>query len=293
MFTTLSIVGRGTYGTVYKAQNVQNKEIIAVKKIQLSTGDEGIPATAIREIALLKELDHRNIIKLYDVLHSEQCLTMIFEYCDWDLYRYMASRSIPLSKEEIISFVYQMLLALEYIHKKHIIHRDVKPQNMLVNKKNELKLADFGLARSTFIPVRSLSTEVITLWYRPPEILLNIHDYGFAVDIWSAGCVLVEMITGQPLFECEDCKSMLTEISKIFGAMKLINAFPDFEKTCPLTSEIKQTKPQGLGPKIGKFGDDVLHLAERLLDVNPATRISAEDALKLPVFDSVRNPSNS
>lgn len=286
--TKLQVVGQGTYGVVYKAQNTQNKEILAVKTIKISTNDDGLPSAAIREIALLKELRHKNIIRLYDVLHSQHCLTLIFEYCDWDLHRYMESQGFKLTRSEIVTFIHELLLALEYIHSRHIIHRDVKPQNLLVNKKKELKLADFGLARSTFIPVGSLSTEVVTLWYRPPEILAGIQDYGFAVDIWSAGCVLVEMLLGHPLFPCQTEDEMIAAIGELVGVNRLIELFPQFTTSSSITDKLPGKEPVGLDALLGECDSDLVDLARKLLDPDPKTRISAAEAVKHPIFHGLQ-----
>ena len=229
MYHNLEKVGQGTYGLVYKAQNTQSKETVAIKRIKFGARDEGIPSSAIREIALLKELKHDNIIRLYDVMHSQHTLTLIFEFCEWDLKGYMQSKDYQIKLEEVISFSYQLLCGLEYIHSKNIIHRDIKPQNLLINKKLELKITDFGLARSMIIPVDKMSTEVVTQWYRPPEILLGNEDYGLGVDMWSAGCVIAEMVMGEPLFPCQNNTEMLNYISQIFGKNKLIEAFPSLE----------------------------------------------------------------
>jgi serine/threonine protein kinase len=199
MYNKLREIGQGSYGIVYKAQNTSNKNIVALKRIKLTSPEEGIPASAIREIALLKELEHPNILRLYDVLHSRHKLTLVFEYCEYDLSRYIEN-SLLNSIDQIISFSKQILSALEFMHKKNIIHRDVKPHNLLYNKKNEIKLADFGFRRSTFIPVDSMSSEVITQYYRPPEILLGSTNYSYPVDVWSAGCVIAKMILKKPLF---------------------------------------------------------------------------------------------
>ncbi|EAY21309.1 CMGC family protein kinase [Trichomonas vaginalis G3] len=283
MYTKLNRIGQGTYGVVYKAQNTQNKEIVAIKRIKFESQEEGIPSTAIREIALLKELKHPNIVQLYDVVHSQHTLTLIFEYCDWDLRRYMQSKNNMLSQEEIISFSYQLLRALEFIHSKYIIHRDVKPQNILLNRKGELKLADFGLARSTFIPVDSLSTEVITRWYRPPEILLGNQNYGFPVDVWSAGCVIVEMITGQPLFQCASNEELMEKVTVLFGSEAVERAFPEIKKQ----SDVLQ--PVGLQNIIPNTNPELLQLVLALLEVDPSKRISAADSLKLPIFKNIQN----
>lgn len=280
MYTKLNRIGQGTYGVVYKAQNTQNKEIVAIKRIKFESQEEGIPSSAIREIALLKELKHKNIVQLYDVVHSQHTLTLIFEYCDWDLRRYMQSKENVLTESEIISFSYQLLSALEFIHSKYIIHRDVKPQNILLNRKGELKLADFGLARSTFIPVDSLSTEVITRWYRPPEILLGNQNYGFPVDIWSAGCVIVEMITGQPLFQCGSNEELMEKVMILFGSEAVESAFSEIKK------QTEPIQPVGLLNIIPNTSPELKQLVSVLLEVDPSKRISASEALKLPVFNN-------
>jgi serine/threonine protein kinase len=284
MPSKLGLIGQGSYGMVYKGQNKHSKEVVAVKRLKISTSQGGVPATAIREIALLKELNHRNIIRLNDVLHSQNCVTMILEFCDWDLDRYIKSERERLSRSEIISFIHQLLLALDYVHANHIIHRDVKPQNVLVNRRKELKLGDFGLARSTSIPVGSLSTEVITIWYRPPEILFGMRDYSFPIDIWSAGCVLAEMINSCPLFPCNSNDAMLIAISQVFGAEALFAAFPQFSNSPIFSDDLRNAAPLGLRSLFRDCDEDLIELAERLLDVNPNTRITASQALLLPIF---------
>jgi len=182
-------LGEGTYGIVYKAKNKETGEIVALKRIRLESVDEGVPCTAIREISLLKELNHPNIVRLYDVIHSEKKLTLVFEYLDQDLKKYLddCRGEIPLALTK--SFLFQLLKGVAFCHEHKVLHRDLKPQNLLINRKGELKLADFGLARAFGIPVRSYSHEVVTLWYRPPDVLLGSRKYSTPIDIWSAGCI--------------------------------------------------------------------------------------------------------
>lgn len=182
-------LGEGTYGIVYKAQNKQTNNIVALKRIRLDNEEEGVPCTAIREISLLKELVHNQIVRLFDVVHTEKKLTLVFEYLDSDLKKYLDSTCIDIPL--IQHLMYQLMTGISYCHSQRVLHRDLKPQNLLINKKLDLKLADFGLARAFGIPVRSYSHEVVTLWYRSPDVLLGSRHYSTSIDIWSAGCIMV------------------------------------------------------------------------------------------------------
>lgn len=189
------LIGKGTYGTVYKAKDEEGKEIYALKKIKLQGEDEGIPSTAIREICLLKELNQINIVKLLDVIHSSKKLTLVFEFIDRDLKKVIDTTKgdgLPLPK--VKSFLYQLLQGVAYIHQYKILHRDMKPQNLLISNEGVLKIADFGLARGYGLPVRNYTHEVVTLWYRPPDVLLGSKDYSTSIDMWSVGCIFAGKI---------------------------------------------------------------------------------------------------
>nr|XP_054767517.1 cyclin-dependent-like kinase 5 [Lytechinus pictus] len=188
-YERLEKIGEGTYGTVFKAKNRDTQEIVALKRVRLDDDDEGVPSSALREICLLKELKHKNIVQLYDVLHSEKKLTLVFEYCDQDLKKYFDTCNGEIDPDTVKSFMYQLLRGLAFCHSHHVLHRDLKPQNLLINKNGELKLADFGLARAFGIPVRCYSAEVVTLWYRPPDVLFGAKVYTTSIDMWSAGCI--------------------------------------------------------------------------------------------------------
>jgi cyclin-dependent kinase len=190
-------IGEGTYGIVYKAKDRVTGEIIALKKIRLEAEDEGIPSTAIREISLLKELQHPNIVRLYDVVHTERKLTLVFEFLDQDLKKYLDVCDSGLGLPILKSFLYQLLTGVAYCHHHRVLHRDLKPPNLLINREGQLKLADFGLARALGIPVRSYTHEVVTLWYRAPDVLLGSRKYSTPVDIWSVGCIFAEMANGR------------------------------------------------------------------------------------------------
>jgi len=193
-------LGEGTYGIVYKAQDKQTGDIVALKRIRLDNENEGVPCTAIREISLLKELRHPNIVRLYDLMHQEKKLTLVFEYLDSDLKKFIDTNNGQLDAMTVKRMMLQLLRGVAYLHSRRVLHRDLKPQNLLINKRAELKIADFGLARTYGVPVRSYSSEVVTLWYRAPDVLLGSKQYTSSIDIWSVGCIFAEMVTGAPLF---------------------------------------------------------------------------------------------
>jgi negative regulator of PHO system len=168
-------------------------ELVALKEIHLDA-EEGTPSTAIREISLMKELKHPNIVRLYDVIHTESKLMLVFEYMDLDLKKYMDSHGDRGALEPAVvrSFMWQLLKGTAFCHDNRVLHRDLKPQNLLINKKGELKLAEFGLARAFGIPVNTFSNEVVTLWYRAPDVLMGSRTYSTSIDVWSAGCIMAE-----------------------------------------------------------------------------------------------------
>ncbi|OZJ03112.1 Cyclin-dependent kinase 5 [Bifiguratus adelaidae] len=272
-------LGEGTYGIVYKAQNRDTNEVVALKRIRLDNEEEGVPCTAIREISLLKELKHNNILRLYDVLHTEKKLTLVFEYLDSDLKKFLDMYGGDIDPITIKQLMYQLLQGLAFCHEHRVLHRDLKPQNLLINKKGELKLGDFGLARAFGIPVRSYSHEVVTLWYRAPDVLMGSRQYSTSIDLWSAGCIFAEMASGRPLFPGSSISDQLQRIFKILGT-PTEDTWPkrDYEmyKRIPLESVL---------PKLDPLGIDML---SRLLEYPPEKRISAENALSHPYFEDLK-----
>lgn len=156
--------------------------------------------------------------RLHDVIHTEKKLTLVFEYLDSDLKKFLDTFSGDIDLPTIKHLMYQLLTGIAYCHEHRVLHRDLKPQNLLINKKLELKLADFGLARAFGIPVRSYSHEVVTLWYRSPDVLMGSRHYSTSIDLWSAGCIMAEMATGRPLFPGSSIKDQLIKIFKILGS---------------------------------------------------------------------------
>lgn len=189
--------------------------VVALKVVKLSE-DEGMPNTALREISILKKLRHVNVLPVLDVIHTESQLVIVLEYLERDLKKLLGSAE-PL---DTVGLIGQLIEGVRYIHAEQIVHRDLKPQNILVSKTGCLKIADFGLARSFEIKMPSYSSEVVTLWYRPPELLKGCKVYGYAVDIWSLGCIISEILTRSPLFPGADKQDQLSRISKYISLQK-------------------------------------------------------------------------
>ncbi|XP_074171229.1 cyclin-dependent kinase 5 isoform X1 [Rhinolophus sinicus] len=328
-YEKLEKIGEGTYGTVFKAKNRETHEIVALKRVRLDDDDEGVPSSALREICLLKELKHKNIVRLHDVLHSDKKLTLVFEFCDQDLKKYFDSCNGDLDPEIVKSFLFQLLKGLGFCHSRNVLHRDLKPQNLLINRvplrekwgdwggwsqvlsdggaglhtvetplscsshvhqNGELKLADFGLARAFGIPVRCYSAEVVTLWYRPPDVLFGAKLYSTSIDMWSAGCIFAELANaGRPLFPGNDVDDQLKRIFRLLGTpteeqWPAMTKLPDYK---PYPMYPATTSLVNVVPKLNATGRDLL---QNLLKCNPVQRISAEEALQHPYFSDFCPP---
>jgi serine/threonine protein kinase len=282
----LEKIGEGTYGVVYKARDNTTGEIVALKKTRLEGEDEGVPSTAIREISILRELMHPNVVDLKEVVHANSKLYLVFEFLDQDLKKYMdvvGKKIRPMIK----SYLYQLLEGITFCHRRRILHRDLKPQNLLIDKRGTLKLADFGLARAFGVPIRTYTHEVVTLWYRAPEILLGGKQYTTAVDIWSIGCIFAEMFMGGALFPGD------SEIDELFRIFRLLGT--PTEKTWPGVSQFRDFKatfpqwsPQSLSSILPDMEPEGLDLLSQMLVYEPGKRISSVAALRHPYFDDLK-----
>ncbi|XP_044261856.1 cyclin-dependent kinase 2-like [Tribolium madens] len=285
-FIKLGTAGEGTYGIVYKAKNKVTGKSVALKRIKLekfSKNDytEGVPSTAIREIAILKGLRHSAIIELQDVMYTSDKLYLVFEYLDLDLRRYLDGSTKPLEKELIRNYMKQLCEGLAYLHTQRILHRDIKPQNLLVDKEGHIKIADFGLSRCFSIPTKPYTHEVVTMWYRAPELLLGSKLYTNGIDVWSVGCVMAEMLLKRALFPGDSEIDQMFKIFKTLGTPNEdvwpgVSSLPAYEVWFP------QWKPCELNTQI-KFNDsEEEEFLKLLLVYDPFVRKSSKELLSLP-----------
>ncbi|XP_007507712.1 cyclin-dependent kinase 16 isoform X11 [Monodelphis domestica] len=285
-YVKLDKLGEGTYATVYKGKSKLTDNLVALKEIRLEH-EEGAPCTAIREVSLLKDLKHANIVTLHDIIHTDKSLTLVFEYLDKDLKQYLEDCGNIINMYNVKLFLFQLLRGLAYCHRQKVLHRDLKPQNLLINERGELKLADFGLARAKSIPTKTYSNEVVTLWYRPPDILLGSTDYSTQIDMWGVGCIFYEMATGRPLFPGSTVEEQLHFIFRILGTPT--------EETWPGISSNEEFKnydypkyrAEALLSHAPRLDTDGADLLAKLLQFEGRNRISADDAMRHPFFQSL------
>ncbi|XP_030542007.1 cyclin-dependent kinase G-2 isoform X2 [Rhodamnia argentea] len=230
-FERLNKIDEGTYGVVYRARDKKTGEIVALKKVKMEKEREGFPLTSLREINILLAFHHPSIVDVKEVVVGSNLdsIFMVMEYMEHDLKGLMETMKQPFSQSEVKCLMLQLLEGVKYLHDNWVLHRDLKTSNLLLNNRGELKICDFGLARQYGSPLKPYTHLVVTLWYRAPELLLGAKQYSTAIDMWSLGCIMAEMLSKEPLF---NGKTEFDQLDKIFRTLGTPNEtiWPGFSK---------------------------------------------------------------
>ncbi|GAB5029705.1 cmgc mapk protein kinase [Nannochloropsis oceanica] len=295
-YTDLKHLGSGAYGMVVSAFDTQTGQKIAIKRCANLFVDP-IDARKIgREIRIMSQLAHPNIIKIVDVLPPQTAdfddVYMVGELMDVDLHRAIYYGR-PLSAEHVQFFLYQLLCGIKYIHSVGIVHRDLKPSNILVNSNCDLKITDFGLARRITDQTRDLTEYVVTRWYRAPEVMLSSCQYNKSVDIWSAGCIFAEMLQRKPLFPGDNYRHVLRLITKVTGSVSEADLW--FVSNANAKAYMLQRLPAyrkiDFRNHLSGASASACELLSKMLEFNFVNRISVDEALAHPYFADIRDPT--
>ncbi|NP_001313013.1 mitogen-activated protein kinase 3-like [Nicotiana tabacum] len=279
-------IGRGAYGIVCSVLNTELNEMVAVKKIANAFDIYMDAKRTLREIKLLRHLDHENVIGLRDVIppplrREFSDVYIATELMDTDLHQIIRSNQ-GLSEDHCQYFMYQLLRGLKYIHSANVLHRDLKPSNLLVNANCDLKICDFGLARPN-IENENMTEYVVTRWYRAPELLLNSSDYTAAIDVWSVGCIFMELMNRKPLFGGKDHVHQIRLLTELLGTPTEADlGFLQNEDAKRYIRQLPQHPRQQLAEVFPHVNPLAIDLVDKMLTFDPTRRITVEEALDHP-----------
>uniref|UniRef100_A0A0D9RIX0 cyclin-dependent kinase n=1 Tax=Chlorocebus sabaeus TaxID=60711 RepID=A0A0D9RIX0_CHLSB len=286
-YEKLAKIGEGSYGVVFKCRNKTSGQVVAIKKFVESEDDPVVKKIALREIRMLKQLKHPNLVNLIEVFRRKRKMHLVFEYCDHTLLNELERNPNGVADGVIKSVLWQTLQALNFCHTHNCVHRDVKPENILITKQGIIKICDFGFARILSIPGDTYTDYVATRWYRAPELLVGDTQYGSSVDIWAAGCVFAELLTGQPLWPGKSDVDQLYLIIRTLG--KLIPRHQSIFKSNRFFHGISIPEPEDMETLEEKFSDAhpvALNFMKGCLKMNPDDRSTCSQLLESSYFDS-------
>lgn len=282
-YEKIEVVGEGTFGVVTRARVIKTGQEVAIKKIRKPSGKNGADLSTLRETMLLAELRHQHVIELKEAYSHNSALSLVFEFCVTDLEKILRDKTAPLDTSRIKGYLLGAFHGLAFCHANWVLHRDLKPGNLLLNASGHVKLADFGLARFYGSPGRKFTGQVVTRWYRPPELLFGAKHYGPAVDLWSMGCIFAELMTRAPLFPGGSDIDQLSRVFSLRGtptdeSWPAVSKLPDY-------IQFKEVAPVPLPTRFPAASPAALRLLGDLLSLDPEQRPSADEALAHAFFD--------
>jgi len=287
-YEVLGVVGEGAYGIVYKCKNKETGKYVAIKKFK-EVGDELVKKTMKRELKMLQRLHHPNVVEFQDAFRRKGNLFLVFEFVDKNLLELLQEHPNGLDPNLIRHLIYQLCKSIKYLHDQNIIHRDIKPENLLITDKMESKLCDFGFARLVSETNEKLTDYVATRWYRAPELLLSQGNYGKEVDYWAIGCIMGELVDGNPLFPGENELDQIHCIQKVLG--NLTDKQEEMFYNNPIFNGknlLNVTKPETLEKRyMGKFSKKAISFMKGLLAVDPKKRLNGDTVFKHAYFEKL------
>ncbi|XP_070575994.1 cyclin-dependent kinase 10-like [Ptychodera flava] len=280
-FEKLNRIGEGTYGIVYRARDTKSNEVVALKKVRMEKEADGLPISTLREIHLLLNLQHTNVVHLKEVVVGNHLdsIFLVMEYCEQDLASLLDNMPSPFTEAQVKCLTLQMFQGLRYLHENFVIHRDLKVSNLLLTDKGCLKIADFGLARTYGIPLKPMTPKVVTLWYRAPELLLGAREQTTAIDMWAAGCILGELLAHKPLMPGRSEIQQIGMIVDLLGTPSE-SIWPGYSRLPMIESWTLKKQPyNNLKHKYSWLSEAGLRLLNSLFLYDPKKRATAADCL--------------
>lgn len=293
-YERINFLGEGTFATVYKAKDLldPNGRIVAIKKIKLGNRTEardGINRTALREIKLLQELKHENLIELVDVFGQKSNISLVLDYMETDIEVLIRDENIMITPPHTKAFLVATLRGLEYLHHNFVLHRDLKPNNLLIDIQGIVKIGDFGLAKQFGSPSRELTHQVVTRWYRAPELMFGARQYSTGVDMWAVGCIAAELLRRNALLPGSSDLDQLSKIFDVFGTPSQEN-WPNHH-LLPDYVEFRFCPGIPLRDIFTAAGNDLIELLNGMFNICPTRRLTATQALQLPYFSNEPAPT--
>ncbi|KAL9461641.1 hypothetical protein AB3S75_004603 [Citrus x aurantiifolia] len=294
-YVPIKPIGRGAYGVVCSSINRETNEKVAIKKINNVFENRIDALRTLRELVLLRHIKHDNVIALKDVMMPTHRISfkdvyLVYELMDTDLHQIIKS-SQSLSNDHCKYFVFQLLRGLKYLHSANILHRDLKPGNLLVNANCDLKICDFGLARTSRGNEQFMTEYVVTRWYRAPELLLCCDNYGTSIDVWSVGCIFAEILGRKPIFPGTECLNQLKLIISVLGTQQEADLeFIDNPKARRFIKSLPYSRGTHFSSLYPQADPLALDLLQKMLVFEPSKRITVTEALQHPYMSGLYDP---